>query len=152
RVKEVYEPKQLAVSEVASDIAQRLTVQQAAVVLSAQEGNVRESLDQGLSFSDAAEQQGSVLSRATFSRNSSELEQGLVSQVFSIPRNELGIQSFVASNGDIYLFELLSIDQDDEQMNAAALTSLKQQLLTMGGQQEVGYYMQSLKQSAEIKR
>lgn len=152
RVKEVYEPKQLAVSEVASDIAQRLTVQQAAVVLSAQEGNLRESLDQGLSFSDAAEQQGSVLSRATFSRNSSELEQGLVSQIFSIPRNELGIQSFVASNGDIYLFELLSIDQDDEQMNAAALTSLKQQLLTMGGQQEVGYYMQSLKQSAEIKR
>jgi peptidyl-prolyl cis-trans isomerase D len=152
RVKEVYEPKQLAVSEVASDIAQRLTVQQAAVALSAQEGNVRESIDQGLSFSDAAEQQGAVLSKGDFSRNSSELEQGLVSQIFSIPRNELGIQSFVASNGDIYLFELLSVDQDDEQMNTVVLASLKQQLLTMGGQQEVAYYMQSLKQLAEIKR
>ncbi len=152
RVKEVYEPKQLAVSEVASDIAQRLTVQQAAVALSAQEGNVRESIDQGLSFSDAAEQQGAVLSKGAFSRNSSELEQGLVSQIFSIPRNELGIQSFVASNGDIYLFELLSVDQDDEQMNTVVLASLKQQLLTMGGQQEVAYYMQSLKQLAEIKR
>ena len=152
RMKEVYEPKQLAVSEVASDIAQRLTVQQAAVALSAQEGNVRESIDQGLSFSDAAEQQGAVLSKGAFSRNSSELEQGLVSQIFSIPRNELGIQSFVASNGDIYLFELLSVDQDDEQMNTVVLASLKQQLLTMGGQQEVAYYMQSLKQLAEIKR
>jgi hypothetical protein len=151
-LKEVYEPKQLAVSEVASDIAQRLTVQQAAVALSAQEGNVRESIDQGLSFSDAAEQQGAVLSKGAFSRNSSELEQGLVSQIFSIPRNELGIQSFVASNGDIYLFELLSVDQDDEQMNTVVLASLKQQLLTMGGQQEVAYYMQSLKQLAEIKR
>jgi peptidyl-prolyl cis-trans isomerase D len=152
RVKEVYEPKQLAVSEVASDIAQRLTVQQAAVALNAQEGNVRESIDQGLSFSDAAEQQGAVLSKGAFSRNSSELEQGLVSQIFSIPRNEFGIQSFVASNGDIYLFELLSVDQDDEQMNTVVLASLKQQLLTMGGQQEVAYYMQSLKQLAEIKR
>ena len=80
------------------------------------------------------------------------LEQGLVSQIFSIPRNELGIQSFAASNGDIYLFELLSVDQDNEQMNAALLASLKQQLLTMGGQQDVAYYMQSLKQLAEIKR
>ena len=152
RVKEVFEPKQLAISEVSSDIAQRLTVQQAAKALSAQESNIRESLDLGLSFSDAAIQQGATLSTGFFSRNSSVLEQGLVSQIFSIPRNELGIQSFVASNGDIYLFELLSVDQDDEQMNAAVLASLKQQLLTMGGQQDVAYYMQSLKQSAEIKR
>ena len=152
RVKEVFEPKQLAISEVSSDIAQRLTVQQAAKELSVQESNIRDSLDLGLSFSDAAKQQGATLSTGFFSRNSSVLEQGLVSQIFSIPRNELGIQSFAASNGDIYLFELLSVDQDNEQMNAALLASLKQQLLTMGGQQDVAYYMQSLKQSAEIKR
>ncbi len=152
RVKEVFEPKQLAISEVSSDIVQRLTVQQAAKALSAQESNIRKSLDLGLSFSDAAIEQGATLSTGFFSRNSSVLEQGLVNQIFSIPRNELGIQSFVASNGDIYLFELLSVDQDDEQMNAEVLASLKQQLLTMGGQQDVAYYMQSLKQSAEIKR
>ena len=80
------------------------------------------------------------------------LEQGLVSQIFSIPRNDPSIQSFPASNGDIYLFELLSIDQDDEQMDAAVLESLKQQFLTMGGQQDVAYYMESLKQLADIKR
>ncbi|MAV75519.1 MAG: hypothetical protein CL691_02705 [Cellvibrionales bacterium] len=152
RVKEVFEPKQLAISEVSSDIVQRLTVQQAAKALSAQESNIRKSLDLGLSFSDAAIEQGATLSTGFFSRNSSVLEQGLVNQIFSIPRNELGIQSFVASNGDIYLFELLSVDQDDEQMNAEVLASLKQQLLTMGGQQDVAYYMESLKQSAEIKR
>ena len=100
----------------------------------------------------AAKKQGATLSTGFFSRNSSVLEQDLVSQIFSIPRNELGIQSFAASNGDIYLFELLSVEQDDEQMNPALLASLKQQLLTMGGQQDVAYYMQSLKQSAEIKR
>ncbi|MEE3239795.1 MAG: SurA N-terminal domain-containing protein [Pseudomonadota bacterium] len=152
RVKEVFEPKQLAISEVSSDIAQRLTVQQAAKALSVQESNIRESLDLGLSFSDAAKKQGATLSTGFFSRNSKVLEQDLVSQIFSIPRNELGIQSFAASNGDIYLFELLSVDQDDEQMNPALLASLKQQLLTMGGQQDVAYYMQSLKHSAEIKR
>ena len=141
----------MAISEVSSDIAQRLTVQQAAKALSVQESNIRESLDLGLSFSDAAKKQGATLSTGFFSRNSKVLEQDLVSQIFSIPRNELGIQSFAASNGDIYLFELLSVDQDDEQMNPALLASLKQQLLTMGGQQDVAYYMQSLKHSAEIK-
>jgi len=152
RVKEVFEPKQLAISEVSSDIAQRLTVQQAAKALRVQESNIKESLDLGLSFSDAAKKQGATLLTGFFSRNSSVLEQDLVSQIFSIPRNELGIQSFTATNGDIYLFELLSVDQDDEQMKPALLASLKQQLLTMGGQQDVAYYMQSLKQSAEIKR
>ena len=51
RVKEVFEPKQLAITEVRSDITQRLTVQQAAKALSAQESNIRESLDLGLSLS-----------------------------------------------------------------------------------------------------
>ena len=66
RVKEVFEPKQLAISEVSSDIAQRLTVQQAAKALSVQESNIRESLDLGLSFSDAAKQQGATLSTGFF--------------------------------------------------------------------------------------
>ncbi len=152
RVKEVFEPKQLPLADVESDIMQRIILQQALAVVSAQEAQIRESLSNGLSFDDAVKEQGYELVNGSISRNASTLEQALVTQMFSISRNEVDIQSFVSSNGDLVLFELIAVDQDNEQFDASAIATLKQQLLSMGGQQDVSNYMQSLKYSADIKR
>ena len=155
RVKEVFEPRQLAIDEVVAQITPIVLREKASAQLQLLEQTITADIAQGSTLDQAAERAGYTASLSTLSRNSTDVAFDLLKASFEAPRvSQEGeeVLSLVSDSGDVYLYSIVSVVTKEDQSSENEKQLFLQQLQNIVGQQDVLTYMQALETTAEIER
>jgi len=155
RVKEVFEPRQLAIDEVVAQITPIVLREKASAQLQLLEQTITADIAQGSTLDQAAESAGYTASLSTLSRNSTDVAFDLLKASFEAPRvSQEGeeVLSLVSDSGDVYLYSIVSVVTKEDQSSENEKQLFLQQLQNIVGQQDVLTYMQALETTAEIER
>lgn len=155
RVKELFEPRQLALEEVNSLITPIVLKQKASDKLASLESSIKSSVLEGKDFTDAIEQAGYSVSNSKVSRSSTDLDRGLLMSVFEAPRSSIDTvepYSYVNASGDNYLYKIVSVDVSERVASEQVKEVFAKQIQSVAGQQDWVTFFQSLEAAADIKR
>ena len=155
RVKEVFEPRQLELDEVITQVTPIVLREKASAQLQLLEQTITSDIAQGSTLNEAAKRAGYTASISTLSRNTTDVAFELLKAAFEAPRvSKAGeeVLSLVSDSGDVYLYSIVSVVTKDDQSNEEEKELFLQQLQNIVGQQDVLTYMQALETSAEIER
>jgi len=155
RVKEVFEPRQLAFDEVVAQITPIVLREKASAQLQLIEQTITADIAQGSTLDEAAERAGYTASLSTLSRNSTDVAFDLLKASFEAPRESKAgeeVLSLVSDSGDVYLYSIVSVVTKEDQSSEKEKQLFLQQLQNIVGQQDVVTYMQALETTAEIER
>jgi len=155
RVKEIFEPRQLAIDEVVSQITPIVLREKASAQLQLLEQTITADIAQGSTLDQAAERAGYTASLSTLSRNSTDVAFDLLKASFEAPRvSQEGeeVLSLVSDSGDVYLYSIVNVVTKEDQSSENEKQLFLQQLQNIVGQQDVLTYMQALETTAEIER
>jgi peptidyl-prolyl cis-trans isomerase D len=154
RVKEAYEPRQLDFDEVRSQIEIRLLQQTAELALSELAAELVQQVADSGEFTKVMVASGLAPTASDVTRQTRTLPRELLEAIFAASRSNEGktVETVASSNGTQFLFKINSVSDGKGALDANQQALLEQQSADAVARQELGAYIENLKQSAVITR
>ena len=152
RAKDVIQPRQLSLNEVKDEILLTLKTTKAKNKLDETSKGIFEKVSSGASFEKAVIASNYELKELTLSRGSVDIDPQLLDNIFEKHRSlSLSkVNEYQSPDGDIYLYIITDIFKDDG-IEPESIVALGQQIQSIGGQQDISNFMNSIRLKSDIE-